>query len=216
MKLSTFYFLSRTCVKEGVCVCIGRACGRTPRARLALPPIPHPPTPIQPPTWHVHGAVLLHGVPDAQLPIGVPAPALDPAIRHDCARMATPQGNGGGGDACGRGEGGRWGGVKGTRGRECGAGVGCGADAPAVSLSLLVALPACAPPACTTRQPENTNRNHRQRTKPARATHACAPRRQCQARPPRASRAAASILASPEARTAPALRLEPLQTRHQP
>jgi hypothetical protein len=54
-------------------------------------------------TWHIHGAVRPRP-PDAQLPVVVVAPALDPATRLDDARVAVPQGNGGGGDTWVRGE----------------------------------------------------------------------------------------------------------------
>ena len=58
------------------------------------------------PTCHIHGPGLIARVaPDAQLPVAVVAPALDSAIRHQRARVAVPQGDGGGGDACARGEG---------------------------------------------------------------------------------------------------------------
>ena len=60
-------------------------------------------TTATPSTWHIHWAVLIRGAADAQLPVVVRAPALDPAARHDRARVVPPQGDGGGGDACGHG-----------------------------------------------------------------------------------------------------------------
>ena len=54
-------------------------------------------------TWHSHGAVLIRSAPDAQLPVAVVAPALDPASHLDRARVKSTQGDGGGGDAWGHG-----------------------------------------------------------------------------------------------------------------
>ena len=51
-------------------------------------------------TWHSHGPGLRRGVPDAQLPVVVAAPAHDLATRLDRARVAVPQSDGDGGDAC--------------------------------------------------------------------------------------------------------------------
>ena len=42
-------------------------------------------------TWHVHRAVLLQCVPNAQLAVEVPAPTLDSVPAHNGARVVTPQ-----------------------------------------------------------------------------------------------------------------------------
>ncbi len=42
-------------------------------------------------TWHSHGAGLLRGVPDAQLPLEIFTPTLDSATRLDRARVEVPQ-----------------------------------------------------------------------------------------------------------------------------
>ena len=48
--------------------------------------------------------MLIRRAPDAQLAVGVVAPALDFAARHERARVVRAQGDGGGGDACVCGE----------------------------------------------------------------------------------------------------------------
>ena len=45
-------------------------------------------------TWHVHRAVLLQCVPNAQLAVLVPAPTLDSVPAHNGARVVTPQSDG--------------------------------------------------------------------------------------------------------------------------
>ncbi len=48
----------------------------------------------------IHRAYLLDRAPDAQLPVVVFAPALEPTPHHDGARVRVPQGNSSGSDAC--------------------------------------------------------------------------------------------------------------------
>ncbi len=51
-------------------------------------------------TRHVHQARRIRPAADAQLPVEVGAPALDPAPAHNRARVVRSQGDGDGGDVC--------------------------------------------------------------------------------------------------------------------
>ncbi len=51
-------------------------------------------------TRHIHRTPRTYRAADAQLPVPVVAPALDPAPAHNRARVVPSQGDGNGGDAC--------------------------------------------------------------------------------------------------------------------
>jgi hypothetical protein len=53
----------------------------------------------RPPTGHIHRAVLIRSAADAQLPVVVQAPALDPATGNYRARVIVAGADGDGGDA---------------------------------------------------------------------------------------------------------------------
>ncbi len=50
-------------------------------------------------TRHISRTRRIRPAADAQLPVAVAAPALDPASAHNCARVETSQGDGNGGEA---------------------------------------------------------------------------------------------------------------------
>ncbi len=79
---------------------------QTRRGTHAAPRVTHTTRPAPPPspTCHSHGARLIRRAPDPQLPEVVPAPAHDPATRHDGARVGNPSGDGGGEEAWEEGE----------------------------------------------------------------------------------------------------------------